>query len=183
MLHPDTHVRWINERLGNGVFATSRIPAGTITWIFDERDSLVPSSTYVGLPDDVRQTIDQFGFSYIRDFVIVCGDDARFMNHSCDANCHPVGPWTEMAIRDICPGEQLTNDYRMFIYDETFACSCGRTDCAGEIKAHSSAQILKSWKRRVEPLLGLISTVPQPLLRPLAALPLRYMSGTLLPVT
>ncbi len=38
MMHPHSELRFINESIGYGVFATKFIPKGTITWILDELD-------------------------------------------------------------------------------------------------------------------------------------------------
>ena len=36
MIHPNTEVRFVNERIGRGVFAHCPIPAGTLVWVRSE---------------------------------------------------------------------------------------------------------------------------------------------------
>jgi uncharacterized protein len=70
----------------------------------------------------------------------VGGNDARFINHSCDPNCESVEEggrvWIE-AIRPIARGEELTYDYlyeRAEGDDERFyRCRCGAPACRGTI--------------------------------------------------
>jgi SET domain-containing protein len=62
---------------------------------------------------------------------------ARFINHSCDPNCHTEqfgnAIWI-VAIRDIAAGEELTYNYEYEIDDEPAEpCHCGAKHCCGYI--------------------------------------------------
>ena len=62
---------------------------------------------------------------------------ARFINHSCDPNCHSEQfgntIWI-VAIRDIVAGEELTSNYGYEIDDEPAEpCHCGAPRCCGSI--------------------------------------------------
>lgn len=46
--------------------------------------------------------------------MVLCGDNARFMNHSFEPNCDDDGGEFTTAARDIEAGEELTCDYRRF---------------------------------------------------------------------
>lgn len=69
----------------------------------------------------------------------VNGNEARFINHSCEPNCRSVtrrGRVHIWAIRDISVGEELTYDYsltREGIGDDEaytrYACQCGAPTC------------------------------------------------------
>ncbi len=71
----------------------------------------------------------------------VDGNEARFINHSCDPNCESVIESRRVfieAIRTIEPGEELTYDYQIRRedddppnIDEIFACRCGFAQCRG----------------------------------------------------
>ncbi len=71
----------------------------------------------------------------------VGGNEARFINHSCDPNCESViegGRVYIDALRDINPGEELTYDYKLTRdgpyrreLAERYACHCGSPDCRG----------------------------------------------------
>jgi hypothetical protein len=75
----------------------------------------------------------------------VGGNDARFINHSCDPNCQAIeedGRIFIEALRNIQPGAELTYDYA---YERTgdhtdedealYVCRCGAKNCRGTILA------------------------------------------------
>lgn len=51
----------------------------------------------------------------------------RYMNHSCNANTHVVRK-SDVASRDIQPGEEITSDY-LDLETENFKCNCGAINC------------------------------------------------------
>jgi len=75
----------------------------------------------------------------------VGGNDARFVNHSCDPNCEIVvarGRVFIEAIADIRPGEEITYDYAYereegddAIAASRYPCRCGAKRCRGTILA------------------------------------------------
>src|SRR4051812_23990638 len=133
---------------GLGAFATRHIPAGTrLVEYAGER--LTPAEADERYPDDGDRH-HTFLFAIDDDVVIdasVNGNDARFINHSCDPNCDAVidedGPriWIE-TIRDVEPGEELAYDYA-FVLEERhtpaakkrYPCWCGAESCRGTILA------------------------------------------------
>ncbi|HEY8470035.1 MAG TPA: SET domain-containing protein-lysine N-methyltransferase [Longimicrobiales bacterium] len=146
---------------GKGVFATRRIPKGTrlieykgerISWEEADRrydDSIQPHHTFLFAVDD-KVVIDAG----------VRGNDARWINHSCDPNCEAVdedGRIFIETIRDIEPGEELTYDYS-YILDEPhtaavrarYPCRCGSPKCRGTIlgnKRRFRAQLAREERR------------------------------------
>ena len=71
----------------------------------------------------------------------VDGNDARFINHSCNPNCETVIENSRVfidAIRNIKPGEELGYDYQL-TWESTddpaelalYACRCGAKQCRG----------------------------------------------------
>ena len=71
----------------------------------------------------------------------VGGNDARWINHSCDPNCEAVEEDDRIfiyALRNIQPGEELLYDYHMELDEpitesakKKFACHCGASNCRG----------------------------------------------------
>lgn len=99
---------------GFGVFCAHPIPAGTVIWEFTPGlDLELTAEEVAAFPDHYRARIEMY--SYINDegIYILCGDQARFMNHSDTPNCDDTGEVTRAA-RDIRAGEELTCDYRTF---------------------------------------------------------------------
>jgi hypothetical protein len=132
---------------GNGVFARRAIEAGEriveytgkrISW-----DEATERAERSGQP--VNYTL----FFTLDDGRVIDGgdegNDARFINHSCDPNCEAYedeGRVYIHALRDIEPGEELNYNYAL-IYDgrhtaaikKAFACRCGAANCTGVMLA------------------------------------------------
>jgi SET domain-containing protein len=128
---------------GKGAFALKRIAKGTrIVEYLGERISHEEADRrYEGRDPDDNHT---FLFIVDKRTVIdagVHGNDARFINHSCDPNCETSieeGHIFIDAIRSIARGEELTYDYQIVReardppdIDEIFACKCGAASCRG----------------------------------------------------
>lgn len=133
---------------GTGVFARRRIAAGAriveyrgerIAWAqalerADARGGPPSHTFYFSLADG--RVID--GGSK--------GNEARFINHSCEPNCEPLehedGRVFIYALRDIARGEELSYYYAL-IYDaphtaalkRAFPCHCGAPSCSGTMLA------------------------------------------------
>jgi hypothetical protein len=128
---------------GRGVFALRRIRKGTrIIEYLGERVSHAESDRRYD-DKDVRDN-HTFLFVVDRRTVIdagVGGNEARFINHSCNPNCESVIQDRRVfieAVRTIQPGEELAYDYQIGRektdppdIDEIFACRCGAKSCRG----------------------------------------------------
>lgn len=134
---------------GNGVFAARNIPAGTRIIEYGgkrispkEADRRHPTN-----PDDPFHT---FFFSLSSGKVIDgddCGNDAKWINHSCEPNCESMegrhGKRVYItAKRDIAKGEELNYDYGLVIDDKLtkklqkqYECRCGAPFCRGTMLA------------------------------------------------
>ena len=132
---------------GQGAFATQAIPAG-IRLIEYAGQRLTPAEADARYPDVEGERHHTFLFAIDDDIVIDAafdGNDARFINHSCDPNCDAVIEdariWIE-TLRDVAVGEELAYDYA-YVLDERhtpaakrrFPCRCGAATCRGTILA------------------------------------------------
>ena len=132
---------------GLGAFATRPITSG-IRLIEYAGERLTPEQADARYPDVEGERHHTYLFAIDDDVVIdaaVGGNDARFINHSCDPNCDAVIEdgriWIE-TIRDVAPGEELAYDYA-YVLDERhtpaakrrFPCTCGSARCRGTILA------------------------------------------------
>jgi hypothetical protein len=128
---------------GDGVFALRRIRKGTriIEYLGERISHRVADRRYEDHDENDNHT---FLFSVDRGVVIdagVDGNDARFINHSCEPNCESAIERRRVfidAIRDIDPGEELSYDYQIgrergdpSNVDEIYACRCGSKECRG----------------------------------------------------
>jgi hypothetical protein len=111
MIHPDTALRFISEEKGYGVVATKLIPTGTITWAGDPLDQVFTPDEIKHLPEPLQEILDTYTYRDHDGSFILCWDHARFINHSFNSNCISTPYNFELAVRDIFPGEELTDDY------------------------------------------------------------------------
>jgi uncharacterized protein len=132
---------------GRGAFATRPIKRGTrIIEYTGERIS----------PEEADRRYDDGGMGRHHTFLFsvdskICidaavnGNDARFINHSCDPNCEAVDERKRIyieAIRDIAEGEELVYDYQYERdgteddkWEKIYVCKCGAATCRGTILA------------------------------------------------
>lgn len=111
MIHPHTEVRYISRDIGYGVVATQLIPAGTITWVLDKLDREFTPLQLQEMEPIYQEILDTYTFRNNKGNYLLCWDHGRYVNHSFNANCLTTAYDFEIAIRDILPGEQLTDDY------------------------------------------------------------------------
>jgi uncharacterized protein len=130
---------------GYGAFATETIPAG-VRLIEYAWERLTPAQADARYPDVPGERHHTFLFAIDDEVVIdaaVDGNEARWINHSCDPNCDAVIDdgriWIE-SIREIAPGEELAYDYAYILEERhtpaakrRFPCSCGAATCRGTI--------------------------------------------------
>jgi hypothetical protein len=148
---------------GQGAFATRRIRKGTriIEYAGERITQDVADERY---DDESMKRHHTFLFTLDEDTVIdaaVGGNEARFINHSCEPNCQAFIEGKQIfiyAIRTIEPGEELSYDYayeRMEGMDEEseklYVCRCGTKNCRGTIlappKPPKRARTAKSTKK------------------------------------
>ena len=130
---------------GRGVFAVRRIRKGTrvIEYLGDRVSHPEADRRY-----EHKDARDNHTFLFVVDTRSVIdggsnGNDARFINHSCDPNCESTIEQRRIFVEAICtiqPGEELTYDYQIGRdrsdppnVDEVFACRCGARGCRGSM--------------------------------------------------
>ncbi|MCC6930391.1 MAG: SET domain-containing protein-lysine N-methyltransferase [Gemmatimonadaceae bacterium] len=130
---------------GMGAFATRYIPPG-VRLIEYAGERLTPAQAESRYPDVAGERHHTFLFAIDDDVVVdaaVNGNEARWINHSCDPNCDAVIDdgriWIE-TIRDIVTGEELAYDYAYILEErhtsaakKRFPCHCGADNCRGTI--------------------------------------------------
>lgn len=120
MIHPDTELRFINEKIGYGIVALKPIPRGTITWVLDKLDRKFTPAEVRSMDALYQEVLDKYTYRNSEGNYILCWDNARFVNHSSNSNCLTTAYEFEIAIRDIAPGEELTDDYGYLNLEEPF---------------------------------------------------------------
>jgi hypothetical protein len=105
---------------GLGVFALAPIAKGTPVWRFEPGlDMTFVPDIAARFPEHARAFFSRYGYlDRHLNRLILCFDDARFVNHSATPNVatdyarDPHG--LDVALRDIAAGEELTMDYAGF---------------------------------------------------------------------
>lgn len=162
MIHPHTELCYIDVDTGRGVVATRPIPRGTIVWVADPLDQVIPLKRYAKLPEALREQLDEYAYLDEGGFVL-CWDHARFVNHSCDPNCLGGGYDFELAVRDIAEGEELTGDYGSMNPDDVFPCACGLPQCRREVLPDDGRTFWRAWDAIVAQAFTRMRDVDQPL--------------------
>jgi len=111
MIHPSTELRFISPEIGFGVVATEFIPKGTITWVLDSLDRSFTMEQIEAMHPMLQHHIHTYTYRDFKGNHVLCWDHNRYVNHSFRSNCLSTAYDFEIAIRDILPGEQLTDDY------------------------------------------------------------------------
>lgn len=137
-----------SPRHGRGVFSTERIQAGTK--IIEYTGELISEAEgerrYPTLPDGSEEPEHTYLLTLDESRVIdanVGGNEARFINHSCEPNCEPIAYGDHMwivSIRNIETGEELSYDYAIELDERhtparkrRFPCHCAARNCRGSI--------------------------------------------------
>lgn len=128
---------------GKGIFATDNIKAGTFIIEYTGERITAQEADYIESddPDDPWHT---FNFALDNGMVIdprFTGNDAKYMNHSCDPNCETRQEGDQVfiyAIKDITKGDELFFDYSLHCDEEyttefkaRYTCRCGSSNCRG----------------------------------------------------
>jgi hypothetical protein len=163
MIHPHTELRFINEDIGYGVVATRFIPRGTITWVRDAFDQKFSTAQVACMEPLYRDIVAKYCFVDAKGDFILCWDLARYVNHSCAPTCLSAGYDFELAVRDIHPGEELTDDYGSLNLEYDFTCRCGTAVCRRTILPGDLLRYADAWDQIVAEPFRLIPTVLQPL--------------------
>ena len=113
-----------SEVHGTGIFADEFIPKGTRIWEYREGvDSRFDQKFLDSLPEASQQQMLNYAYKNpTTGMYVMCGDDARFFNHSDTPNTEDVGfdeglvqgEGVTIAARDIQPGEEMFSNYRSF---------------------------------------------------------------------
>ena len=108
---------------GIGILAGEDLKAGQIWWVWDDdMDKIVGPEQYAQLGEIQRSFVKKYGVKSDKDEYWLYVDNARFCNHANEPNSIGFAPVSGVdtkikTIREVHKGEELTIDYRKFIYD------------------------------------------------------------------
>lgn len=163
MMHPHTEIRFISEAIGFGVVATKLIPKGTITWILDPLDQIFSPSEVAQMTIPYREIIDKYSFRDHKGNHVLCWDHSRYVNHSFRSNCLTTAYNFEIAIRDIHPGEELTDDYGYLNVSEPFEAFPEPGVKRKKVMPDDLLRYHRSWDQKLRGAFKHLPNVAQPL--------------------
>jgi hypothetical protein len=101
---------------GLGLFAAERIPKGKIVWILTPGfDVILTKKEIDKLPNVVKSFIIHYGYhSENEGGWVICGDNARFINHSDNPNLAEEDYKPSIAQRTIEKDEEIVCNYFLF---------------------------------------------------------------------
>lgn len=98
---------------GIGLFAAAPISEGARMWKFDARIDRLYSALEVATLSGVASMLMRYGQYTESGDLMLCGDDARFTNHSEVPSMLNMDLFA-IAAHDIAVGDEITEDYRTF---------------------------------------------------------------------
>lgn len=100
---------------GMGLYTGTDLAAETIIWEYDDRvDWKITTEEFAAFPEPYRSRMGHYVYLDDSGLYVLCGDNAKFMNHSANPNCDdPDGKYT-ITRRAIAADEELTCDYTQF---------------------------------------------------------------------
>ena len=162
-MHPDTEIQFISDEIGYGVVATRLIPKGSITWVQDELDQVYTPHQISQMQEISRQMIDKYSFRNNKGNFVLCWDKSKYVNHSFRSNCLSTAYDFEVAIRDIYPGEELTDDYGYLNVTEAFKPKDEGTS-RSTVYPDDLVHFHKEWDAQLAETFDFIKEVHQPLM-------------------
>jgi hypothetical protein len=162
MIHPKTELRYISNEIGYGVVATEFIPAGTITWVLDKLDREFSPTDFQSMDPIYQNILDTYTFRNNKGNFVLCWDNGRYVNHSFNSNCLSTAYDFEVAIRDIHPGEQLTDDYGYLNIPQSFR-GVDEGTRRKIVYPDDLVKYYKVWDKKIQQVFKKIITHEQPL--------------------
>jgi len=163
MIHPDTKLQWINSQIGYGVFATAVIPQGTVVYVQDPLEIVIKDDSPLLHDPNCLSHIEKYAYFDEDGSRVISWDIAKYVNHCCHSNTLSTGYGFEIAVRDIQPGEEITDEYALFTIGLTFPLVCHYSDCRRVFKSEDRLEYGHSWDEQIQTALRRFPMVPQPL--------------------
>lgn len=163
MIHPDTELRFISNEKGYGVFATKFIPKGTVTYVADKLDIFIkPNSPMLKDPRYI-DIIEKYTFIDSQGSRILSWDHAKFVNHCCHPNSLTTGWGFEIAIEDIHPNDEMTDDYGVFTTEHAMTISCSKQTCRKKLSGDDFDRCVPAWDSKLKKAFETFMSVDQPM--------------------
>ncbi len=138
-LHPNLEKRFINKKVGYGIFTKVPIKKGEI--LEQASGRLITRKEYKNLDAEAKN----YAFEVDDEFFLAPHNfkkmpDGWYINHSCNPNSGGGDAFTSFALRDISKDEEITYDYAIVDTESSLIkpmeCHCGAKQCRKKITAN-----------------------------------------------
>lgn len=162
MIIPWVKIKWISNEKGYGLVASRTISKGTITFVQDGLDIVIPENKFKKVDPRLLKYVEKYSYEDYLGNHIISWDLAKYMNHDNEANTLTTGYGFEIAVRDVNKGEELTDDYRIFSthHDTRFINEKLKLN---ELKPWPDSLIYE-WDQKIRQSLLCVTDVDQPLM-------------------
>lgn len=160
-MHPHTELRTVSPEIGVGVFATRRLPKGTILFVEDPLEITIPPDHPMLQYPAFRKLVDVYAIVKTDGHYEISWDYAKYVNHCCHYNAITTGFGFDIAIRDIEEGEQIRDDYGMFNVDYDMDLICSYEDCRRRVRTSDWDSCADQWEADARDALAHVREVPQ----------------------
>lgn len=147
MLNPNIEVRG-SDIEGRGLFAKAPINKGDFIWRKEPDEKYYTQAEIDALPAEQKKNFYNYCYQVGPDQFYgspdgKAGDDADYMNHSCDPNTWFEADGSMTALRGILPEEEITYDYATSESRPDFVlqCRCGSKLCRGTVRGDDLKKI------------------------------------------
>jgi uncharacterized protein len=164
MIHPSTELRHVSDTIGYGVFATAFIPEGTIVYVKDCLEYSISEADYSQHIPEMQDIIEKYSYIDENGNRILSWDIGKYVNHCCNCNTMSTGYGFEIAIRDIHPGEEITDEYGIFNLESEMYLSCKHGICRGVVHPSDFDKYYPKWDKILKKSLDQVMEVTQPLM-------------------
>lgn len=163
MIHPDTELKLVSKEKGLGLFASEFIPSGTIVYVQDQLEIVLSQVDYEKLPMEMQSTVEKYSYINHLGDRILSWDNGKFFNHCCHPNCLSTGYGFTLAINDIHPGDEMTDEYSLFNLEKEMVLDCPQKNCRGIVRPTDLEKIYPLLDSRIQATLPRIIEVEQKL--------------------
>lgn len=164
MIHPHTELRLVSPEVGYGVFATAFIPKGSMVYVKDSLEVEVTPEAYVQFSAAYQEVVEKYSYRDERGVRILSWDLAKYVNHCCQCNTISTGYGFEVALRDIQPGEEITDEYGIFNLEYEMPLRCAQNGCRKLLRPQDFDHYYPIWDEKIKEALQHFSLFSQPLM-------------------
>ena len=111
----------------------------------------------------LQEKVDTYTYRNQKGNFVLCWDHSRFVNHSFNSSCVTTAYDFEIAVRDILPGEELTDDYGYLNVTAPFDALNEKGSSRTRVFPEDLIHYHEYWDQKLLQAFPALSTVPQAL--------------------